>query len=109
MTVESLMTQSVTLLRPAESGRDDIGGVQTTETPTVVDGYLEPVMSTEVDQNSHPVGAWRLYVAAGTDVASVDRVTYGVHAFEVTGPPREMWNPRTEAVSHIELDLQEVL
>lgn len=109
MTVTSLMTQSITIHRKVSATRDDIGGEATlTESPLQVAGYLEPMRSDEVDQNTHPRGLWRLLVAASTDMDSVDRVTYGTKTFEVVGPPRPMWNPRTEAVSHIEADLEEV-
>lgn len=106
--ITDLMTQSVTLLRPTTTGRDEIGGVETTDTETVVDAYLEHLSGDEVDQNTHPRGMWRLYVAAGTDLHASDRVTYGTHTFEVVAPIREKWNPRLAVVSHIEADLEEV-
>lgn len=111
MAVEDLMTQALTFLRQSSATRDAIGGsAPAVEAELVVDGYLEPVSGTEdmVDRNTQ-VGDWWAAVPASADVDGWDRMTHDGRTFDVIAPPRPIYNPRTQAVSHQELDLREVV
>ena len=80
-----------------------------TEDTLVLNGYLEPVSGSETmaDRNTQ-VGDWWAAVPPLADVDGWDRVTHQGHTFDVLAPPRPIWNPRTLAVSHQEIDLREV-
>ena len=112
MSVLSLMTQTLTVYRKASVTRDEIGGeVIATETPVQVAGYIEPLVGGSNQQEAEmsgntQLGDWIAFVPADTDVTGWDRIEYGGFAFDITGPPAPMWNPRLSAYSHIELALR---
>ena len=109
MSLASLMTQTVSLIRTTSLQRDDIGGTVAVTSNVDVLGYLEPTKGSEdlADRNTG-VGTWLLILPASVDVTNWDAVDYDTRRFEIVAPPRPMFNPSTKVVSHYELDLEEV-
>jgi hypothetical protein len=110
VTVEALMTQAVTVLTPSDETQDSIGEVvsdEPTELETVM--YLEPVSGREelMDRDT-PIADWIGFGKASVTFRSDCRIVYGSHVLQVIGDPRPKWNPTLSAVSHIEMDLQEI-
>lgn len=109
MTLARLMDRTVYLLRTTSTVRDAIGGTSVVQSSTASKAYLEPTRGTEDLANRNTgVGDWLLVLPADADVTNWDAVEYGTQRFEIVAPPRPMWNPRTHALSHYEVDLQEV-
>lgn len=113
MSVASLMTQTLTVYRKTGSTRDAIGGETLTESTTEVAGYLEPLLGGSNQQEAEmsgntQIGDWIALVPAETDVTGWDRIECGGLAFDITGPPAPIWNPRTATYSHLELVLRVV-
>ncbi len=109
MTVESMMTQPVTLRTPNGETRDAIGGSTPTFATMSTLMYLEPRKGTEerADRNT-PIGDWLGVGRKDVDFDSWDQILYGAQVFDIVAPARPFYNPTTRALSHIELDLQEV-
>lgn len=109
MTVDSLMTESVTLLALTGETRDEIGGSVRTETTTTTTAYLEPRSGSEdeADRNTE-MGDWLAFLPADVALTGWDRLMHGTRVFDVVAPPRPVYNPRVSAVSHVEVDLREV-
>jgi hypothetical protein len=109
VSVESLMTQAVTLQVPSGDARDAIGGSVDTYTETATVMYLEPTRGREDMENRNtPIGDWFGVGKASDPFASDVRIVYGDHTFDVIAPPRLFHDPLTGVASHYELSLQEV-
>lgn len=109
MTVESRMTQSVTLRTPNGEVRDGIGGSQPIFASMTTTMYIEPKSGTEDRANRNtPIGDWLGLGRKDVDFDSWDQIIYGTHVFDIVSPARPFYNPTTLALSHLEMDLQEV-
>lgn len=107
MSVERLMVQPLTIQTVGSS--TDIYGDQVPAnvgSPVSVTGYLEQSSTTEtlVDRDT-VVTSWKAYLPAGTAINYLDFITFEGQKFQVNGAPWKVFNPRTRAVSHIELEL----
>lgn len=116
MSVAALMRQSVTLRTPAGQTQDAIGEATTTYEELVTLMYLEPGRGRSsfgggredlVDRNT-PIGDWVGIGRADVDFTSWSQIVYGTHTFDIIAPPRPVFNPTQDVVSHVELSLQEV-
>jgi head-tail adaptor len=107
MTLTSLLSDTVTIVRPTP-GYDDIGGpIAGTQTTRTSAAYVEPVSGSEnLAERNTAVGTWRLFLPAGTDIRHTDTVTWGTRTFEVVAEPRPFAG--SDAVAHLEVDLAEV-
>jgi hypothetical protein len=105
-----MLQQSATVLRTTSETRDAIGGVTPVTSSVVVDAYLEPLRGREdlTDRNTQ-IGTWLMVVGPDADIDGWDKVTYDGRTFEVTAPPEPHFNPRTKALHHYEVELQEVI
>lgn len=69
-------------------------------------GYLEQKTSKETLLNRDTtVSTWVAYLPAGTVVSALDQILFQDQTFQVTGNPWMVFNPRTQAVDHIECEL----
>ncbi len=107
MSVEALMTETVTLLLTSGENRDSIGGSTPTDSSTSSDAYLEPQSGDEsMAERNTQLGLWLAILPATTPLDGWDRVQYGSDVFDVVAPPRPMFNARLGSVSHVEVDLR---
>jgi hypothetical protein len=120
MSVEGLMNQAVTLRRRTGFTREngEATPIWSTLTTTM---YLEPKEGTEeggagsglglgstVSGRHTPIGQWLGIGRSTVDFDSWQEVLYGDLTLEISSPVREMWNPRTQTISHKEMDLLEI-
>lgn len=113
MTVEGLMTQTVTLQKLNGYTRGPAGGAEPTYDELVVNAYLEPeppigLEGEDIQDRNTQLGRWLGFIPADTELTGFDRLLYGDLVMDLTGPPRPIWNPRLTAWSHIELSLRVV-
>lgn len=97
MNVGRLLTSTATVTSVARTGTEDVYGVPAEATTSVdVACWLHQTRRTD---DSIPVArgdeTWELYVPAGTEIDTADRVTVDDVAYEVVGPPWVATNPRT--------------
>lgn len=111
MSVEEMLTQTVTLRRRSGETRTATGASEPTFEEATTTMYLEPRAegSSEAEgERNTGMGTW-LGVARASDAFDHwDQVLYGDKVLDITAPLRPMWDPRAGAVSHVELDLREV-
>ena len=109
MSVESLMTQTVTVGRPTGESQSASGEVTTTYEWVETQMYIEPLASEEVEADRNtPIGNWRGFGRADFDFESVDKVVWDTHTFQVIGPPQPEPNARLGTISHVQLNLREI-
>lgn len=105
MSLAALMNRACTVTHITDDGPPDEYGdptEQTTTTSTVC--YCEQRNASEDTVNADTQAEdWLVMLPAATAVDGNDRVTVGSLVLEVQGPPWPAYNPRTAAVSHIEL------
>jgi len=113
MTVESLMTETVTVRHTTGFDQSPSGEPFPifTETDTVM--YLEPKQDTRrsteaLEVGYVPTGLWLGIGLATFAFDSHDQIVWGDTVFDIIAPPRVMPNPRLGTMSHTELDLQVV-
>lgn len=98
-----LMTQTGTLHHVTETGTDEYNDPTTSETTTTVGCLIQ--QRTRIEQTAGGQVSTEtlvLFLPAGTDVDTLDYVTVDGRDYQIDGPPWEAFNPRSEAVSHIE-------
>lgn len=104
--------ETVTIKRPA-STTNRYGSSQTnwaSTTDTTVSGCLFAPQSTSEDNDGRTatiVGA-RLFMPAGTDVESSDRIVIRTETYEVDGDPHVWTDPTGSGVSGVEVPLRKV-
>lgn len=113
MTVESLMTETVTVRHITGFDQSPSGEpfADFSETETVM--YLEPKQDTRrsteaIEVGYVPTGMWLGIGLADFPFDSHDQIVWGSTVFDILAPPRVMPNPRLGTMSHTELDLQVV-
>jgi len=108
MSVESLMTQAVTVRIP--SGQTvEFGEMVTTYDDVETTMYLEPRSSDEdVANRNTPMSLWNGYGKLTVPFTSDSVVVYGDRTFYVFGDPMPWTNPHTGSNEHWEMTLQEV-
>lgn len=92
MSVRTLLTQTVTVLRQTPGGSDAEGNPIDTEVATS-SSYpcrLQPLTAAELPAGA-PLqeGLHRLYLLPGTPIDGTDRVQVSGRAYDVVGPPME--------------------
>lgn len=100
-----LMTQTGTLHHVAQDGaRDEYNnateGTPTTETVACLLQQRQRIEQTA--QGQIATETLILFLPAGTDVDTLDYVTVDGNDYQIDGPPWAAYNPRSQAVSHIE-------
>lgn len=108
MSLATLLTESVTVVRYAEA-TDEYGDEERgTPTSTVYPGRLEQLSSEEVLRNEDTVLAdWRLFLPATADITAYDVVQARGLSFEVVGLPNEQRAPW--GIHHVEARLKVVV
>lgn len=105
-----LMTKPVDLIDRAETGEDAHGQPIYTETTTPKKAYVYQKRTGDRDSGTGRVSIlWENYWVAlppDTDVTSVDAVRFDGVTYEVVGEPHKQWNPRTQAVEFLELEVR---
>ena len=109
MDIEMVLNQPVTLRTPNGAVRDEIGGATTVYATTTTTMYLEPKSGKEdMAGRNTPIGDWLGVGRKEVNFENWDQIVYGEHVFDIISPIRPYWNPITQALSHYEMDLQEV-
>lgn len=112
MSLSKLLNQPLSLHKNSGSTKDEYGNTLATDLGDAISivGYLEQVNSVEtVLDRDTIVTHWQAFFPAETDVSAFDRIVFGGQTFEVDGAPWQVYNPRTQAVSHIQTKLIVVL
>jgi len=112
MTVEAMMTETVTRRRPTGEFTQSLSGEPEAlydEVETIM--YLEPrsdrMRASEAREGGYvAIGDWHGVGLADFDFGSHDSIVWGERVFDIVAPPRVMPNPRLGTMSHTELDLQ---
>lgn len=105
----SLLVRDVILTRGVVGAADRYGNATATFSgdDEAVKGWLSQTSRTEnLDGREAQIEETVLFLAAGSDVTGVDRVTIDSVSYMVDGPPRRAWTPRGE--HHVELTLRQV-
>ena len=107
--IEDLMQQTVTLRRISGETRDSMGSSTLTYTETTTTMYLEPRSGRENGEDRGTgAGEWLGVGRADVTFSDHDQIVYGSLTFDIVAPIRPFFDPRREAVSHVEMDLREV-
>ena len=111
MSLARLLNQPLSLSKMGGSTKDAYGNAApaVVGTPAQIVGYIEQKKSDEyLTDRDVAVTEYHLYVPSGTNVNQFDRVTYGGVTYEIDGAPWQVYNPRTQAVSHLQASLKVV-
>lgn len=108
MSLESLLTQTVTVLDRSEGAVDDYGNpVVTFSSGTDYLARLEQTAGTEITSGRETLVAdWTLYLPPDAEIHGGSRVLADGVTFEVIGPPAKQRTPR--GVHHIQANLRHV-
>lgn len=102
-----LLVRDVTLSRAVAGTVDRYGNTPNAfgTDDEMVKGWLSQTSRAEnVDGREAQIEETVLFLAPGTDVEGVDRVSVSGVAYNVVGPPHRAWTPRGE--HHVELSLR---
>lgn len=108
MTLFRLMTQALTVQTMGPTTVDAYGNavVGALGAPVAVSGFLEQKDTIEfVDARQTTVSKWTVYLPATTAIHPMDYINFNAQRFQVEGEPWHVYNPRTQAVSHIQCKL----
>lgn len=111
MSLSRLMNQPLTVQTMGGAGVDAYGSALPAAqgAPVAVVGYLEQTSTTEfLNGRQTTVTTWQAYLPAGTAIHPMDYIDNGGQRFQVDGEPWSVYNPRTQAFSHIQVKLIEV-
>jgi hypothetical protein len=109
VSVEAVMTQAVTLRRLSGETRTAIGSSVAVYDTAATTMYLEPRSGNETEADGNfGVGDWLGIGRNTVDFDHWDQVVSGSTTFDIVAPVRPMYHPGV-GVSHIEMDLREVL
>lgn len=111
MSLTSLMVHDVTVVRAGsvETRYGDDVKDWSAATETTVKGWVSQGDRVEdVDSREAQSRSFTVFLPADTDVTGLDRLVWEGLTLEVVGPPNWAWNPRMNAVHHIELTAREV-
>jgi len=108
MSLQSLLTETVTVVRRAYDAIDAYGNPQPgTETSVSYPARVEQLSSEETNTDRDTVVArWRMFLPADADITPFDRVESAGRVFEVDGDPIERRAPR--GTHHLEVELRRV-
>ena len=108
MSLARLMNQPLTIQKVGGSAVDEYGNAiaGAVGAPISVLGYLEQSQTVEtLEDRDTVVSKWVAYLPAGSNVGAFDRINFNGQSFEVDGEPWQVYNPRTQAVSHLQMNL----
>jgi head-tail adaptor len=109
MTLESMLTDTVTVVSPV-TGTDDYGNTGVTwdaATRRNAAGRIEPLSSQEVLASRDEIIAdWRLFLGPDNPITTYNRVEWSGKTFEVRGAPAVESTP--DGPHHIEVNLRYV-
>jgi hypothetical protein len=108
MTLFRLMTQALTVQTIVTTAVDAYGNaiIGALGAPVAVSGFLEQKDTIEfVDARQTTVSKWTAYLPATAAIHPMDYINFGGQRFQVDGEPWHVYNPRTQAVSHIQCKL----
>lgn len=102
------MNQDISVLPYGEASTDEYHSpVVIFGTAVAYKGYLEQTTAEEItDGRDTRVSDWLLMLPASASISALDHVQEGNRTFEVVGKPRQVYNPRIAAVSHVEARLR---
>lgn len=107
MTIQSLLTQTVTIRRAGTPTTDPEGNTVTTYTGQTVQGRVEQSQSVEVADGRQVVTSWwRAFLPPDVTVEADDRIESDDGVFEVDGRPNVARTPR--GPHHLEVRLRTV-
>lgn len=108
MSLQSVLTEQVTIFEPSFDGLDVYGNPQPgTETSTTWPARLEQLASEEIVRDRDTVVAdWRMFLPATATVSQFARVESDGRQFDVWGDPIEQRTPR--GIHHLEVKLRRV-
>lgn len=108
MSLESLLSQTVTILHQIVSAEDEYGAtVKTWGNPTTHRGRLSSQTPREItDGRDTLIADWVLYLLPDASITGRDRVTVNGVTFQVIGPPALLETPVQS--SHIKANLRAV-
>ena len=108
MTIARLMNQPLTIQKVGGSSVDEYGNALSAALGAPISslGYLEQKQTVEtLNDRDTIVSTWVAYLPADANIAAFDRINFQSQSFEVSGEPWHVYNPRTQAVSHLQMDL----
>ena len=108
MSVNSLMSQPLTVQTMGGSTKDDYGNTVpgVIGPPVATTGFLEQKDTIEyLGDQERSVSKWTAFLPAGTAIHPMDYINFEAQKFQVDGEPHHVYNPRTRIVSHIECKL----
>ncbi len=111
MTLFRMMNQPLTIQSVGPSTTDAYGNALPGPlgAPVATVGYLEQTTTTEyLTGRQTTITTWQAYLPAGTAIHPMDYINYLAQRFQVDGEPWLVFNPRTSAVTHIQVKLTEV-
>lgn len=102
--LSNLLNRACTVKRPTGSETEDKYGKKRNalqETETVCD-LQQSRRDEQDDQGELSDTVWNLYLPAGTELTTADKVEVDGVDYEVVGDPWPARNPRTQLESHVE-------
>jgi len=108
MSLARLMNQPLTIQKVGGSAVDEYGNAKpgALGAPVATVGYLEQKQTVEtLNDRDTVVSTWVAYLPATTDISAFDRINFQSQSFEVNGEPWHVYNPRSQAVSHLQMEL----
>jgi hypothetical protein len=113
VTISTLINRTCTITRRSSStSKDDYGNViPATSTVTTVCELQQQPRRSDSESEAHADLSdtqWVAFLLPGEQIDASDKITVDGQAFEVAGQPWPARNPRTQAVSHIEVNLRRV-
>lgn len=110
MNLSTLLTRPVTVTTPGEGDVDEYGNpTPTAGTSVTVNGYVEQKTTREItDGQQTAQGDWWAALPTGTAVAATSTLTIvdSGQTFQVAGEPETKWNPWTQTVEFIRVELE---
>lgn len=108
MSLARLMNQPLTIQKVGGTAVDEYGnaiaGALGSPIPAV--GYLAQRQTVEtLNDRDTIVSTWEAFMPAGSNIGAFDRINFNGQSFEVSGEPWQVYNPRTQTVSHLQMSL----
>lgn len=103
MTLTPLINRPCKILTRVITGEDDYGN--DTHEDTVVDTVCELQQRQRSEDDGHnelSKTSWLLVLDTGETITARDAVVVDGDRYELDGEPADVWNPRTQLISHIE-------
>lgn len=108
MTLKTLLSETVTVIRYADATDAYGNTVPGAETRTDYAARLEQLSTEEIIRDRDTVIAdWHMFLHPGTDITAYDRIEARGHLFEVVGLPNEQRRPA--GTHHLEVLLRWVV